>query len=127
MLTRGVKQLLAEANAEIETLSVQDALASYQQEDVVLVDIRHTEELQREGSIPGAVHAPRGFLEFLVDPEMPMHNPVFSSDKRFILFCASGGRSALAAKTLKDMGLDKVTHVAGGYAAWREAQGPTQS
>ncbi len=126
MSTISVKQMLAEANAQIQTASLRDALAWYGQDDVAFIDIRHADELEREGSIPGAVHAPRGFLEFLVDPETPMHNPIFASDKRLVLFCASGGRSALAAKTLMDMGLKKVVHIAGGFAAWREAGGPVR-
>jgi len=87
------------------------------------IDIREGDE-REQGTIAGSVHVPRGFLEFHADPESQMHNPVFASGDRLILFCASGGRSALAAKTLVDMGFEDVCHVAGGMAAWREAGGP---
>lgn len=126
MLTRGFKEMLAAANAAIETVSVQDALARHGDDGVVFIDVRETVELQKSGTVAGAVHAPRGFLEFIADPEGPMHNPVFRSGKSLLLYCASGGRSALAAKTLQDMGIKNVAHVAGGFAAWREAGGPVE-
>lgn len=125
MSGKGFKELLAEANAAIDTLSVEDALAMVDDDDVVLVDVRETDEHQR-GAIRHSVHAPRGFLEFIVDPEGPMHNPALASGKHLVLYCGSGGRSALAAKTLKDMGVEKVSHIAGGFAAWQEAGGPTE-
>ena len=127
MVTRGFKQLLAEANAAIETVSAADAVASLDKSDVVFVDVRETVELQQSGSIPGAIHAPRGFLEFMADPEGPMHKPELSSGGRLLLFCGSGGRSALAAKTLVDMGVANVAHIAGGFGAWQEAGGPVDS
>ncbi len=126
MITNGFKKMLAEANAVIETTSVQDALGLVGDSNVAFIDIRETVERQQTGSVQGAVHAPRGLLEFIADPEGPMHNDVFASGKKLLLFCASGGRSALAAKTLQDMGLDNVAHIAGGYAAWREAGGPVE-
>ena len=124
-MNTGFKQLLAEANAVIETISVHDALAMVDDPEVVFVDVREGEERAR-GAIAHSVHAPRGFLEFIVDPESPMHNPTLAGDKRFVLYCASGGRSTLAAKTLVDMGFEKVCHIAGGFAAWQEANGPTE-
>ncbi len=93
----------------------------------MFVDIRETVELQKSGSVPGAAHAPRGFLEFMADPGGPMHKPELASGARLLLFCASGGRSALAAKTLVDMGVENVAHIAGGFAAWQEAGGPIDS
>ena len=126
-MDRGFKQLLAEANAVIETISVSDALALTDDPAVVFVDVRETVELQQSGKVAGAVHAPRGLLEFQADPESPMHAPALSSGKRLVLYCGSGGRSALAAKTLGDMGIGKVCHVAGGFAAWNEAGGPTET
>ncbi len=125
MLKKGFKKMLAEANAVIETVSVHDALELYKDPNVVFVDIRESEERQR-GAIKDSIHAPRGFLEFMVDPESPMHNPALPAEKRFVLYCASGGRSALAAKTLVDMGFEGVTHIAGGFAAWSETDGPTE-
>ena len=124
MVERGFKQMLAEANAVIETMAVQDALAVADDPDVVFVDVRETVELQQSGAIAGAVHAPRGFLEFIADPEGPMHLPELASGKLLILYCGSGGRSALATKTLQDMGIEKVCHIAGGFGAWHEAGGP---
>ncbi|PHP64914.1 rhodanese [Zhengella mangrovi] len=120
-MKRGIKQMIAEADAEIVALSPAEAAEAAQDENVLLVDIRDVRELQRDGVVPGAYHAPRGMLEFWVDPESPYHKPVFASGKRFIFFCAGGLRSALTTKTLQDMGLDPVAHVTGGFGAWREA------
>ena len=125
MITRGFRQMLAEANAMIETISVHDAQALVGDADVVFVDVRETVERQASGGIKDSVHAPRGFLEIIADPESPMHIDSLASGKRLVLYCGSGGRSALAAKTLMDMGLEKVCHIAGGYGAWVEAGGPT--
>ena len=124
MVERGFKQMLAEANAVIETMAVQDALAVVDDPEIVFVDVRETVELQESGAIPGAVHAPRGFLEFIVDPEGPMHQPVLASGKLLILYCGTGGRSALATKTLVDMGVTNVVSMASGINAWIEADGP---
>jgi len=123
-MKKGFKQLLAEANAVIKTISVQDALRRANDPSVQFVDIRDQTELANTGTIPGAVHAPRGLLEFLADPESPSHKKPLSSGKKLVLFCASGGRSALAAKTLGEMGIDKVCHMAGGFTAWKAANGP---
>ena len=123
-LKKGFKQLLAEANAAIETVSVQDAMKLANDPSVQFVDIRDANELAAGGTIPGAVHAPRGLLEFLADPESPMHKKPLSSGKKLVLFCASGGRSALATKTLGEMGIEKVSHMAGGFNAWKAANGP---
>ena len=120
---RGVKQMLAEANAQIDTLSVHDGVPLVEDPDVIFVDIREREE-RRQGTIPGSVHAPRSFLEFQADPESDAHNRVFSSGRRLILFCRSGGRSALATKLLMDMGIPNVVHIAGGFAAWEAAGAP---
>ena len=126
MVTKGFKALIAEANAVIETIPVKDALALVGDPKLQFVDIRETVEVQNSGTIKGAVHAPRGFLEFIADPASPMHKPEFSSGKGLILFCASGGRSTLAARTLMDMGFTKVAHIAGGFAAWQAAGGATE-
>ena len=126
MVTKGFKALIAEANAVIETIPVKDALALVGDPKLQFIDIRETVEVQKSGTIKGAVHAPRGFLEFIADPESPMHKPEFSSGKGLILFCASGGRSTLAARTLMDMGFTKVAHIAGGFAAWQAAGGATE-
>jgi len=122
-MKRNLKRLMAEANAVIESVSVQDALDDLDNPDVVFVDIRDSAELTEAGKIEGAVVASRGHLEFFADPESTMHKREFSSGKRLLLYCASGGRSVLAAKTLYDMGVANVAHIAGGFQAWRKAGG----
>jgi rhodanese-related sulfurtransferase len=126
-ITRGYKVLLAEANAKIETLPVQAAIGLHGRDDVVFVDLRDPRELEREGRMPGAVHCPRGMLEFWIDPESPYHKAVFAQAKRFVFFCAGGWRSALAAATAQEMGLRPVAHVEGGFGSWKTAGGPVES
>jgi rhodanese-related sulfurtransferase len=123
-ITRGYQALLDEANAKIETLTPADAMALQGRDDVVFVDIRDPRELEREGKMPGAIHCPRGMLEFWIDPESPYHKPVFAEDKRFVFFCAGGWRSALAAATAQEMGLKPVAHMGGGFGAWKKEGGP---
>lgn len=125
-MKKGYKALLDEANAEVTTLAPAEAAALLGDEDVVFIDLRDPRELEREGSMPGALHAPRGMLEFWIDPESPYHRKVFASGKRFVFFCAGGWRSALAAKTAQDMGLDRVAHVGGGFSAWKQAGLPAK-
>jgi rhodanese-related sulfurtransferase len=124
-LKKGYKQLLEEARAQVSAISVEDARARLNDPDIVFVDIRDVRELEREGTIPGAFHAPRGMLEFWIDPESPYYKDVFGSGKEFVLFCHSAWRSALAAKALGDMGLPRVCHLDGGYSAWKQAGAPT--
>lgn len=126
IIKRGIKVLVAEAEAEIETLTAAQAMVRREEPDVVLVDIRDIRELYRDGTVPGALHAPRGMLEFWVDPESPYYKEIFGSGKHFVFYCAGGLRSALAAKTVQDMGLSPVSHIAGGFAAWKEAGGATE-
>jgi rhodanese-related sulfurtransferase len=126
-IKQGYKQLLAEANAEIQTLTPEDAIALHGNAGVVFVDLRDPRELEREGKMPGAFPCTRGMLEFWIDPESPYHKPVFAEDKRFVFFCAGGWRSALAAKTAQDMGLENVAHIEGGFGAWRKAGGPVET
>jgi len=121
MLRQGFKQMLAEANAVIESVSVQDLPYLVDDSDVVLVDVRETVEREADGAIPGSIHAPRGLLEFKVDPESTIYDATFTPERRLILYCGTGGRSALAAKTLLDMGFSDVSTLAGGYEAWRVA------
>ncbi len=125
-ITTGYKALCAAAEAEIETITVEEAMELNGNDDVVIVDIRDIRELWREGRIPGSMHVPRGMLEFWIDPESPYYKEAFSEDKRFVFHCAGGLRSALAAQTAHRMGLKPVCHVAGGYAAWKKAGGPTE-
>lgn len=119
-MKKGYKQLLEEANAEVEAISPSDAAGLHGESDVVFIDLRDPREREREGVIPGAFSCPRGMLEFWIDPESPYAKPIFAEDRQFIFFCASGWRSALATKTAQDMGLDKVSHLAGGFTAWRD-------
>ena len=125
-MKKGFRQLLDEANAEIETLGVSEALALHGNSDVLFVDLRDPRELEKEGRLPGAFHCPRGMLEFWIDPESPYHRKAFAEPKRFVFFCAGGWRSALAAKTAQDMGLERVAHIEGGFGAWRKVGGPVE-
>ncbi len=125
-IIRGYKALLDEANAKVETIPAADAVPLVGDGSVVFVDLRDPRELEREGRIPGAVHCPRGMLEFWIDPESPYHKPVFAEDKRFVFFCAGGWRSALAAAAAQDMGLKPVAHLGGGMGAWKAAGGPVE-
>lgn len=124
-LTKGYKQLIAEARANIRTISTEEAIAKLDDPNVVFVDIREVRELEREGMLPNAFHAPRGMLEFWVDPESPYHKEMFSSGKEFVLYCQSAWRSSLATLALQDMGLAPVCHIEGGFNAWKEAGLPT--
>ena len=123
-ITTGYKSLVETAEREVETIPTEDAVKLAGRDDIVLVDIRDVRELQREGKVPGAFHAPRGMLEFWIDPASPYHKPVFAQDKKYVFFCAGGLRSALAAKTAQDMGLKPVAHIKGGFGAWKKAGGP---
>jgi rhodanese-related sulfurtransferase len=121
----GYEELITRAMAEIETVSLEKAQALLDDPDTVFVDIRDVRELEREGMIPNALHAPRGMLEFWVDPDSPYFKPVFGEGKRFILYCASAWRSALATETLQKMGLPRVAQLEGGFSAWKQAELPT--
>src|SRR5690606_13296160 len=122
-LKKGIRQLVANANARIATIPVEDAKALLGDPGVQFVDIRDVRELEREGMVPGAFHAPRGMLEFWADPDSPYFKTVFGEDRRFGLYCQSGWRSALAAAALQDMGLGRVAHVAGGFNGWKAGSG----
>jgi rhodanese-related sulfurtransferase len=117
---KSVEEMIAQARETITEHTPAEALRLQLEGDAVIVDIRDVRELQREGVIPGAIHAPRGMLEFWVDPQSPYHKPVFAEDREFILNCASGWRSALSAKTLDDMGMTNTSHIVGGFGAWRD-------
>lgn len=123
---KGVKELVAAAEADIETMTVGEAKAAQEGGNVTIVDLRDVRELWREGKIPGAVHAPRGMLEFWVDPASPYHRDVFASGNKFIFYCQRGWRSALATKAVQDMGLEPVAHIGGGFTAWLEAGLPNE-
>jgi rhodanese-related sulfurtransferase len=117
-----VRELVERANREVEVWPPDKALRRQKSGGAILVDVRDIRELSRDGRISGAVHAPRGMLEFWFDPSSEYHREVFAdSDTRYVLFCALGWRSALAAKSLKDMGFENIAHVEGGFAALRDA------
>ena len=116
--TTHVADMIAAARSSIENLDPAAAVRELQTGDALFVDIREAAELDVSGTIPGAVHAPRGMLEFHADPASPYHMDALDPERRTILFCASGGRSALAAETLQRMGYRNVAHIDGGYTAW---------
>ncbi len=126
-LKKTVQELVAAAEAKIKTLSVAEALACLDDGDFRFVDIRDVRELDRDGMVPGAFHAPRGMLEFWIDPESPYHKDFFASGKTFVFYCRSGHRSALATEAMQDMGLEPVSHIGGGFTAWVEAGYPVGS
>ncbi|MGO9389510.1 rhodanese-like domain-containing protein [Rhodoblastus sp.] len=123
-ITYSVQQMLAEANASIKTLNLDEAQAMLGRGDVLFVDLRDPRELAREGRIPGAFHCPRGMLEFWIDPASPYAKPQFQEDKTFVFFCAGGLRSALSAHLAQRMGLAPVAHIEGGFSAWKKSGAP---
>ena len=126
-ISTGYQQLLDDARKEIVEIPAAEAIALLNDPNTVIVDIRDPRELAIEGRIPGSVHAPRGMLEFWVDPASPYFKPVFGEDKRFVFHCAAGWRSALATQAVQRMGLKPVAHIAGGLKAWKEAGGPIET
>lgn len=124
-IIKGFRKLVDEAMAQVTTYSVDEVRARLNDPGMQIVDIRDVRELEREGTLPGALLAPRGMLEFWVDPDSPYFKPVFADEgKEFVLFCGAGWRSALATKTLRDMGMTNVAHIEGGFAAWKQAFAP---
>jgi rhodanese-related sulfurtransferase len=121
MSVKTAAHLVAEAKAQIENLSPEEVVAELQRGEAIVVDLREPAERIEHGVIRGAIHAPRGMLEFFADPTSAYHRPDFDPARRTILYCASGGRSALAADTLQDLGYTRVAHLNGGLKAWREA------
>jgi rhodanese-related sulfurtransferase len=120
-VTKTVKMLVAEAKQQTNSISPANAHDQQQTGGTILIDIRDIRELQRDGRIEGAFHAPRGMLEFWADPDSPYHKEIFATDGELVLFCASSWRSALATKTLQDMGLSNIRDMDGGFTAWRTA------
>jgi rhodanese-related sulfurtransferase len=122
----GYKALLAAAEAEIETITPETAAGLLGDDSVQFVDIRDVRELQREGKVPDAFHATRGMLEFWIDPDSPYYKDIFGSGKRFVFYCQSGWRSALATQTVQKMGLTNVCHIGGGFRAWADGDHPIE-
>jgi rhodanese-related sulfurtransferase len=125
-MKKGYRQLVDEAMVQVKTYSVEEAKAKLGDPNVQFVDVRDIRELEREGVIPGAYHAPRGMIEFWVDPDSPYFKPVFGEKKEFVFFCAAGWRSALTTKTVQDMGLEPVAHIEGGFGAWKSQGGKVE-
>jgi rhodanese-related sulfurtransferase len=126
-MAKSAADLVKEAKAQIENLSPAQVQEALSKGNATLIDIREAEELVVNGRIEGSVPAPRGMLEFYADETLPYHKPEFDRNKKLILHCASGGRSALAAATLKQMGYTDVCHLDGGIKAWKEAGLPVQN
>lgn len=122
-ITRGIKTLLEEANQTVQTMDVETAKQCLRDPAYQFVDLRDVRELQRTGKLPGAFHAPRGMLEFWIDPDSPYHKDVFNQDKTYVFYCASAWRSALSAKVAAEMGLSPVMHLGGGFTRWAEEGG----
>jgi len=125
-ITVGMKQLVAEAKAEIKDVDVAGARELLDKENAVLIDIRDVRELWRDGKVPGSKHVPRGMVEFWIAPDSPYHKELFAEDRPFIFMCAGGLRSALATQIAQRMGLRPVYNLIGGFGAWREANAPIE-
>jgi rhodanese-related sulfurtransferase len=119
--------MVSAAKTRIQNLSVAEVAAELATGEIVLVDIREPEERATTGTIPGAVHAARGMLEFYADPTSPYHRPEFETDRRIVLYCASGGRSALATDMLQHLGYESVAHLDGGFKSWMAGYQPVES
>lgn len=120
------KQLIDEAEHEVQAISADDAKELISADDVVFVDVRDIREIWRDGRVPNAFHAPRGMLEFWIDPESPYHKPVFATEKRLVFYCALDWRATLAAQTAKRMGVENCLHMSGGFKAWKDAGGSVE-
>jgi rhodanese-related sulfurtransferase len=126
-ITTGFRALVDQAMAQVTTYTVDQVLEKMKEPNVQIVDVRDVRELS-EGTVVGSFHAPRCMLEFWVDPDSPYHKKLFADEsKEFILFCGLGWRSALATKTLQDMGMTNVAHIEGGYAEWVQQGAPTET
>lgn len=120
----GFRALLDEANETVETVTAESLSAQLGESDLVVIDLRDIRELEREGQLPDAVHTPRGMLEFWIDPESPYAKPIFQEEKRFVFYCQSGWRSALATAVATRLGLQNASHLEGGFGGWKEAGQP---
>ena len=123
-VTQHVAEMIAAARLLINRVSVHEAAELQRLDAAILIDLRDVRELQKLGTVANSFHAPRGMLEFWVDPDSPYHKPIFQTDKKLILFCASGLRSALAVRTLQEMGMLNVLDMEGGFTEWRMQELP---
>lgn len=126
-ITTHVKDMVAEANKVITTITVENAVKLIDDTNHVIVDLRDIRELKRTGKIPGAFSCPRGMLEFWIDPDSPYHKEIFNQDKTYVFYCASAWRSALSAKVAQEMGLKPVAHIEGGFTAWEKSGAPIET
>jgi rhodanese-related sulfurtransferase len=126
-IKKNFQELIKEANAKIKTLKGEDAIKLLKNDNYLFIDLRDYREILKEGKIPGSISCPRGMLEFWIDPTSPYYKKKIDLSKTFILYCASAWRSALAAKTLKEMGLDEVFHIEGGFSNWKKLNGPIEA
>lgn len=124
-MVTNVKELMAAAHAVVPKVTPDEARKLVAEQNALIVDVRDTPEIQASGKVEGALHVPRGMLEFRADPESPYHDKSFGKDRTVILYCASGGRSALSGKTLKDLGYDKVYNL-GAFKDWAESGGAVE-
>ena len=124
-LTKSSADLVRESRSRIEEIDTDALIDRHGDPDLVIVDIRDVRERQRTGYIPGSFHAPRGMIEFWVDPDSPYHKPIFAEDKTFVFHCASGWRSALTVAALQDMGFE-ASHLKDGFSSWEKAGGPIE-
>jgi rhodanese-related sulfurtransferase len=125
-MAKTAADLVAEAKQRVQNLTVEQTAEEFERGDALFVDLREPSEREEHGAIPGAVHAPRGMLEFWADPTSSYHRAEFDPNRRIILHCAGGGRSALAADTLQHMGYANVAHLDGGFNAWKAAEQPVE-
>jgi rhodanese-related sulfurtransferase len=125
-MAKTAADLVAEAKQRVQNLSVEQTAEELERGDALFVDLRESNEREEQGAIPGAVHAPRGMLEFWADPTCSYHREEFDPNRRVILHCGGGGRSALAADTLQQMGYANVAHLDGGFNAWKAAEQPVE-
>ena len=123
-ITKTVNELISAAQATVPAMSAEEAMNLVDSPDHVFVDLRGPNEQVKRGRIPGAIASSRGLMEYHIDPDCPAHKPEFNQDKTFIFYCASGGRSAMAAVVAMDMGLTPVINLTGGTGAWKKAGGP---
>jgi rhodanese-related sulfurtransferase len=126
-IKKGFRQLVAEAEQQIQSRSPAEVAASLAEPGTLLVDLRDVRELRREGKIAGALHVPRGMLEFWIDPDSPYYRQEFEAAEQLILYCNKGWRSALATRALLEMGLDNVCHMRGGLEAWQAEELPVEA
>ena len=124
-LKKTVMQMVADAKSKINEIDAKEAIKLFKNEDVIFIDIRDIRERQKSGFIPGSFHAPRGMLEFWIDPDSPYFKDIFNKKKKYIFHCAAGWRSALAVNTLNDMGFE-ATHISDGFSGWINQKGPIE-